>query len=487
MKKLFSVVLVALLIITGSFTAVYAESNDDGSNTGDNSFESWVQDIDPSTLDIHYPGEDLVNEEDEEPRPVYDDSDVVRVSIVLDKPATLDIYSAEDVADNAEAIAYRESLQDEQNDITKAIENKINSELDVQWNLTLAANIISANVEYGDIETIKKVEGVEDVFVETRYEVLDDEINTAVTTEYMVNVTAAWAQGYTGAGSRVAIIDTGTNQDHISFDPEAFEYALTKDGKSLDDYNLLTKAEINSVLEQLNLNNATSKYDIESAEEVYKNSKIPFAFNYVDGNTVTDHDSDNQGEHGSHVAGITAANRYVKVNGEFVDAAKEVGAVGTAPDAQILTMKVFGQGGGAYDSDYFAAIEDAIILKADSINLSLGSSNPGFSFAGAYQGIMDGLVETNSTVVISAGNSYNWTYAASNIQIDEKTFYGQLYLDDVSEDTVGSPASFTNSLSIAAAENVGVVGRPLKYNGKEIFYTETSSRAAEKNQAEDEI
>ncbi len=34
-----------------------------------------------------------------------------------------------------------------------------------------------------------------------------------------------------------------------------------------------------------------------------------------------------------------------------------------APDAQLITMKVFGKNGGAYESDYLVAIEDAIVLK----------------------------------------------------------------------------------------------------------------------------
>lgn len=42
--------------------------------------------------------------------------------------------------------------------------------LDVVWNLTLAANIISANVEYGQIGKIEKISGVEAVLIETRYE-----------------------------------------------------------------------------------------------------------------------------------------------------------------------------------------------------------------------------------------------------------------------------------------------------------------------------
>lgn len=41
----------------------------------------------------------------------YADTDVVRVSIVLTKEATLARYSAADVASNSEAMAYRERLQ----------------------------------------------------------------------------------------------------------------------------------------------------------------------------------------------------------------------------------------------------------------------------------------------------------------------------------------------------------------------------------------
>ena len=44
------------------------------------------------------------------------------------------------------------------------------TELDVVWNLTLAANIISANVQYGQIEDIKAVSGVRDVVLEALYE-----------------------------------------------------------------------------------------------------------------------------------------------------------------------------------------------------------------------------------------------------------------------------------------------------------------------------
>ena len=54
-------------------------------------------------------------------------------------------------------------------------------------------------------------------------------------------------------------------------------------------------------------------------------------------------------------------------------------------------MKVFGKAGGAYDSDYMAAIEDAILLDCDVVNLSLGSGNPGFTTSELYQDVMDKL------------------------------------------------------------------------------------------------
>ncbi|MFR0734881.1 MAG: S8 family serine peptidase [Oscillospiraceae bacterium] len=97
-------------------------------------------------------------------------------------------------------------------------------------------------------------------------------------------------------------------------------------------------------------------------EQLYGTAKLPFHYNYVDGDLDVTHDNDDQGEHGSHVAGIATANRYIKTEDGFVSALEAVKVQGVAPDAQLITMKVFGKSGGAYDSDYMAAIEDAILL-----------------------------------------------------------------------------------------------------------------------------
>ena len=114
---------------------------------------------------------------------------------------------------------------------------------------------------------------------------------------------------------------------------------------------------------------------------------------------------------------------------------------GAAPDAQILTMKGFGNADGPYDSDYFAAIEDAIWLGCDSINLSLGSGSPGHSENRLFADLLDFMATTDTVVVMSAGNSGRWA---------DHTAKGELYADGVSFHTSGEPGTYTKSLSVAS-------------------------------------
>ena len=390
-------------------------------------------------------------------------TDLVRVSIVLDGEAALDRFPADGVGTDAAANAYRSELRAEQDALQARIETALGKPLEVKWNLTLAMNLISANVLYGDLDAIRAVSGVREVFLEGRYEapVLGDdaaEPNTANTSDAMVGAVQAWTEGYTGAGHTVAIIDTGVDYEHQSFNADAFNYAIQQTGKTVD---LMTAASYSG----LTLN-GTGRY---------VSAKIPFGYNYVDQtNTLANlgHGQDSEGNHGSHVAGIAAANRFVKNGSSYSDAVDAVHAVGMAPDAQILIMKVFGAGGGAYDSDYMAAIEDCIAMGVDVCNLSLGSAAPGFTTSDAYQDVMNkianGEQNTKLVVSISAGNAGAF---ADNLQTD-------LYIDDVYMHTGGSPGSYTNSLCVASADNTGATGAPLTYNGQNFFYTETDSTGA---------
>ncbi|MDD6200960.1 MAG: S8 family serine peptidase, partial [Firmicutes bacterium] len=429
--------------------------------------------VDNDSVSAAFPGREQANLTDEESP--YKDTDIVRVSIVLNKESTIDAgYSTDKIAANAEAMAYRADLQKQQDAIVSKIESVTKKDLNVVWNLTLAANLISANVEYGQIKTIEKISGVQEVLIETRYEpmaVEKEETNdpNMATSSKQIGSAFAWSSGYTGAGMRIAIIDTGVDSDHQSLDNGAFNYSLAYRaglaGMTPEEYkeklDLLDAAEVAAVADKLNV-----KID---PEQTFVSSKIPFAYNYVDDNYDITHDNDQQGEHGSHVTGIAAANAYIpNGDGTYSNALDTVKVQGVAPDAQIITMKVFGSSGGAYDSDYMVAIEDAIILGCDSVNLSLGSGNPGMSrnSNAKYQAILDSLVSTNTVVCMSAGNSGSWVENAYPL--------GYLYAEDVSMDTAGSPGSFTNSVSVASVNNDGTTGVSFSVAGNSVVYNETS-------------
>jgi minor extracellular serine protease Vpr len=88
--------------------------------------------------------------------------------------------------------------------------------------------------------------------------------------------------------------------------------------------------------------------------------------NYAGGHDLVDNDSDpmetktlgNATVHGTHVAGIIAANGKLK---------------GVAPEAKILAYRALGPGGGGTTEQVIAAIEQAIKDKVDIMNLSLGN------------------------------------------------------------------------------------------------------------------
>ena len=392
----------------------------------------------------------------------------VRVSIVVDGTSTIEAgYSAQAVATDAGAQAYRAQVLNNQ----KALASKISSEalngeaLDVVWNITFAGNIISAYVPYAKINMIKNVAGVKDVVIETQYEAPVTERGTADDPDMAISTdmtgTSLIYSEYTGAGQAVAVIDTGLDIDHKSFDPEAFEYSIEQLDKEVD---LLTQDEVAAILAQTN---AYARYEGLSAADVYRSAKVPFAFNYVDNDLDIIHVNDTQGEHGSHVSGIAAGNKYVPDGeGGFAPALDAVKTQGQSPDAQLLVMKVFGKGGGAYDSDYFSAIEDAMILGAASANLSLGSGNAGAAVNPTYSDLLDHFREEDTVVTMSAGNSYAW---------QTNSTYGLLYSEDANFATGGSPGSYTNSFTVASINNDGVIGMPLKAGDANIFYSEGSS------------
>ena len=103
-------------------------------------------------------------------------NEMVRVSIQLAQAPTIDAgFKIQNIAQNASAMHYRDGLKSAQDQMQAAIERQAldGQKPDVVWNLTLAANMISANVPRSAIARIAAMEGVKASGV--TYELLDTE------------------------------------------------------------------------------------------------------------------------------------------------------------------------------------------------------------------------------------------------------------------------------------------------------------------------
>ena len=87
--------------------------------------------------------------EEEPDGPEYADTDVVRVSILLEKASTIDAgFSTMNIADNQAAMTYRAGLQREQANMTASIEKALGEKLDV--------DLVKANHHGKDTSNSKK-------------------------------------------------------------------------------------------------------------------------------------------------------------------------------------------------------------------------------------------------------------------------------------------------------------------------------------------
>ena len=458
-RKIASLIILAAMLLSAAVVpALAALPNGEGGYVWNKVSNSATRQLKASSLQFEGKAQDY-----------FKTNDTVRVSILMEEPSTMDLFgykSSKTIASNKSALAYRGRLLDKQNRVTADIEAALGGKkLDVVWNLTLAANIISANVRFGEIDKIAEVPGVKAVYVENVY-TLDpvergDSPNQSVGTS-MTKTDYAWAEGYTGAGSIVAIVDTGLDVTHELFDPDAFMYAIEEDREAGKEFELLDQDKLAEALPNLNL---SSRGDY-SAEDLYLNPKIPLAFNYSENNLVVGHMNDTQSEHGTHVTSIAAANRYVKdENGDFVQSLDSVLTQGQAPDAQVIVIKYFSARTGT-DADYFAAIEDCIFLGVDSVNLSLGSSQvSGLAINRVYEKILKKIEESDLMMVCSSGNNGSWSGHLGIFQY--------LYADDKNQSTGGSPGTYPTSFTVGSADNDGSVGAYISYLDYPMFYSES--------------
>lgn len=169
--------------------------------------------------------------------------------------------------------------------------------------------------------------------------------------------------------------------------------------------------------------------------------KVPTGYNFADENfEITDK---NKSEHGQHVSGIVAANGSAHGKADVVE---NQSFDGVAPKAQLLAMKVFSNkpDSRASDSDLIAAIEKSVKLKADIINMSLGSANGNRNASdGVFRAIKKAR-EAGVMVVVAAGNE------GLNFSENGDTNDTRGQLDD---GTLGSPAADTGAFAVASLDN----------------------------------
>ncbi len=221
---------------------------------------------------------------------------------------------------------------------------------------------------------------------------------------------------YSGDGMVVAVLDSGLRTSHEAF----ADYGLAKSPA-------ISQANVDAMAEE------------GGTPGLYVSSRVPFAFDYAD----WDQDVSTQDDHGTHVAALAV--------GYAQDGDGAVTFRGVAPAAQLLAMKVFPDGGGqAGDAVILRALEDAFVLGADVINLSLGSDN-GFTRDPAleriYGDVFQRLREAGILVCAAAGNGGSAAlYKERGLALPSGgyTDYG----------SVASPSTYPDVLSVAAADAV---------------------------------
>ena len=162
----------------------------------------------------------------------------------------------------------------------------------------------------------------------------------------LINLQPLWNKGIKGQGQVVAIIDSGVDPAHDVF-------RLTD----------ISKAKYKSEAE---IEEAKKKAGITYGK--WYNNKIVYIHNYSDMDDNVK--EDDPISHGAHVAGTAVGNAsQPSPNGEIIR--------GVAPEAQLMFLRVFSdtKGGQVQNFIYTKAVEDAVKLGADSINMSLGTAS----------------------------------------------------------------------------------------------------------------
>lgn len=407
----------------------------------------------------------------------YRENDMVVAVVSLEGNSILDTYLDSAASDTMTAGAYvrtrngatqaRSIKRAQDAVIDKLYSDGLISGVENRYNTVM--NGFSVNVAYGNIEKIKAVPGVEsvilcDTFNRPQTASVDSSasgggssvINPVDVYETGIfNAAVANELGITGKGTSVAVLDSGFDCSHTVF-------SRVPEGPLC-----ISRADIEAILPEMTASKLTEGLEIN---DVWYSEKIPFTYDYADKDyDVFPYDS----EHGTHVAGIIGGHDPLDQG----NSADEDGYVirGVATDTQLVLMKVFPDlQEGAETDDILAALEDAVKLEVDCINMSLGSS---CGFAREEDGnkindTYDKLEKSGISLLTAASNSYSSAFGGAQGNTNMVT--------NPDSATVGSPSTYKASMSVASIS--GVASRYLLCNDTDVvFFRESSSITGDEN------
>jgi len=334
-----------------------------------------------------------------------------------------------------------------------SIEATLNRSIEVDSRFTLLFNGFSFEGESWMIDAINKMDGFT-AFEEPMFRLVEPaatgETNLTPSMSLSTGLsgaTTAWDLGYTGEGMTVAIIDTGIHATHEAFSVEP------ENGK-------IDKAYLTEVFAKY----GDKMHCGTDVDAVYNTAKMPFNWDYFDGDAIPNHTAS---EHGTHVAGIAAGNNGADFKG-------------IAPDAQIITMQVFTNEGGGPFSSIMEALEDCVYLGVDAVNMSLGVTTwftAYESVASTMESIYEALEDAGITVAAAAGNES--VVNQSTVLGDSlSAYYNAAFSWNPDFGTINAPASFPGSLSVASMVNCNAKGGSITVEGVPFYPTPVGTNPA---------
>ena len=317
-------------------------------------------------------------------------------------------------------------------------------EVEKTYNTVFNGVAIEVNTEY--VSTIKKMNGVDGVFITTAYaepQTVEYDTSDAVTNKTDVYETGIYdssdfVSSY-GQGMVVAVLDTGLDYTHEAFQgfqSEDVEIAWNKSvvAEKIADNDLVSEKRSGSL----------------TVNDVYVSEKVPFAYDYADDDADVYPSFSN---HGTHVAGIIGgynAGGYTDKDGNAVT---DKSFIGVVPDAQLVICKVFTDDlddkdlGGAVSEDIVAALEDCVKLGVDVINMSLGTScgftttNDGDEEGRMLNEVYESIKTAGISLICAASNDYSSGYGG---------VYGTNLASNPDSGTIGSPSTYAGALAVAS-------------------------------------